>query len=57
LQVAKFFGFVKKLKEVSPSQNIDAKAKNPQILLPHSGGVFLHDGSHFSESGLKPLTL
>jgi len=57
LQVAKFFEFVKKLKEAPPSQNIDEKAKNPQILLPHSGGVFLHDGSHFSESGLKPLTL
>jgi deoxycitidine kinase len=57
LQVAKFFEYVKKLKEASPAQNVDAKAKNPQILLPHSGCVFLRDGSHLSESGLKPLTL
>ncbi|CAN6180327.1 unnamed protein product [Urochloa humidicola] len=54
LQVAKFFEFVKKLKEASPAQNIGARAKNPQI---HSGALLLHNGSHLSESGLKPLTL
>ncbi|CAL5079520.1 unnamed protein product [Urochloa decumbens] len=57
LQVAKFFEFVKKLKEASPAQNIGARAKNPQIVLPHSGSLLLHNGSHLSESGLKPLTL
>ncbi|RCV10283.1 hypothetical protein SETIT_2G099900v2 [Setaria italica] len=56
-QVAIFFEFVKKLKEASPAPIIDAKAKSPQILLPHSGGLLLRDGNHLSESGLKPLTL
>ncbi|KAG0542376.1 hypothetical protein BDA96_02G098200 [Sorghum bicolor] len=55
LQVAKFFEFVKKLKEASPDQNIVTKDKKQQILLPHSGGLFLRDGSPLSESSLKPL--
>ncbi|CAN6213677.1 unnamed protein product [Urochloa humidicola] len=57
LQVAKFFEFVKKMKEASPAQNIGARAKHPQIVRPHSGALLLHNGSHLSESGLKPLTL
>jgi deoxycitidine kinase len=48
---------VKKLKEASPDQNIVTKDKKHQILLPHSGGLFLRDGSPLSESSLKPLTL
>ncbi|KAJ1288779.1 hypothetical protein BS78_02G114200 [Paspalum vaginatum] len=56
LQVANFFEFVKKLKEASSNQIIDTKAKNRQILLPHSEGLFLRDGSHLCESALKPLT-
>ncbi|XP_041004407.1 uncharacterized protein LOC121249709 [Juglans microcarpa x Juglans regia] len=53
-QVAEFFEFVKKKKEV-PSMEAGEGASQPQVLLPHKGGLWVPDGKHFPESALKSL--
>ncbi|XP_043707152.1 uncharacterized protein LOC122656617 [Telopea speciosissima] len=55
-QVAEFFEFVKKKKEV-PSAKPGDKAKNSsqQVLLPHNGGLWVPEGNHIPESSLKSL--
>ncbi|KAI4324193.1 hypothetical protein L6164_023750 [Bauhinia variegata] len=55
-QVAKFFEFVKKEKEVDSNKGIQGEGKcPPQVLLPNKGGFWLPDGKHFPESALKSL--
>lgn len=55
-QVAEFFEFVKKKKELSSSEDSSVE-KNPipQIMLPHQGGLWVPGGSPFPESALKNL--
>lgn len=54
-QVAEFFEYVKKKKEV-PSLEVGEGARNsqPQMMLPHKG-LWVPDGKHFPESALKSL--
>ncbi|EOY17251.1 P-loop containing nucleoside triphosphate hydrolases superfamily protein isoform 1 [Theobroma cacao] len=56
-QVAEFFEFVKKKKEVSSTKAGEEGQVNsqPQILLPHAGGLWVADGKHFPDSALKSL--
>lgn len=56
-QVAKFFEFVKKKKEVPPVKSGEdaAKSGQPQVLLPHKGGLWVPGGQNFSESALRSL--
>ncbi|GFY96861.1 P-loop containing nucleoside triphosphate hydrolases superfamily protein [Actinidia rufa] len=53
-QVAEFFEFVKKKKD-DPAHKVGEVAKSiqPQLLLPHRGGLWVPDGKHFPESALK----
>ena len=53
-QVAEFFEFVKKKKD-DPAHKVGEVAKSiqPQLLLPHRGGLWVPDGKHFLESALK----
>lgn len=54
-QVAEFFEFVKKKKEVlSTKAGEGDKTSQPQIMLPNKGELWLPD-KHFSESALKSL--
>ncbi|XP_020239935.1 uncharacterized protein LOC109818821 [Cajanus cajan] len=57
-QVAEFFEFVKKKKEV-PSKEAAESERNsqgqPQVVLPHEGGLWLPDGKPFPQQALKPL--
>ncbi|KAK3033623.1 hypothetical protein RJ639_033748 [Escallonia herrerae] len=53
-QVAEFFEFVKKTKEVPPSEEA-AKSRQPQVLLPNNGELWMPGGKHFPESALKSL--
>ncbi|KAJ0976926.1 hypothetical protein J5N97_012400 [Dioscorea zingiberensis] len=56
-QVAEFFEFVKRKKEVpSLESGSDAKKNlSQQIVLPHKGGLWTPDGSCFPESAIKSL--
>ncbi|KAK6932073.1 Deoxynucleoside kinase domain [Dillenia turbinata] len=56
-QVAEFFKFVKKKKEISSPSAADEAAQKgqQQVLLPHNGGLWVPDGKHFPESALKSL--
>ncbi|WKA11234.1 hypothetical protein VitviT2T_028757 [Vitis vinifera] len=57
-QVAEFFEFVKKKKEVpslKASEEAAAKSSQAHVLLPHKGGLWVPDGKHFPESALKSL--
>lgn len=57
-QVAEFFEFVKKKKEVQSTKSAEeggVTASQSQVLLPHKGGFWLPDGKHFPESALKSL--
>ncbi|RVW41396.1 Deoxycytidine kinase [Vitis vinifera] len=57
-QVAEFFEFVKKKKEVpslKASEEAAAKSGQAHVLLPHKGGLWVPDGKHFPESALKSL--
>lgn len=45
---------MKKKKEV-PSMEAGEGASQPQVLLPHKGGLWVPDGKHFPESALKSL--
>ncbi|KAL3503917.1 hypothetical protein ACH5RR_033758 [Cinchona calisaya] len=56
-QVAEFFEFVKKKKEDSVSQVSEdaSKGNQPQVLLPHQGGLWVPDAKHLPESALKSL--
>ncbi|KAH7568213.1 hypothetical protein JRO89_XS07G0262000 [Xanthoceras sorbifolium] len=57
-QVAEFFEFVKKKKEVQSTKSAEEGGvtdNQPQVLLPHKGGFWLPDGKHFPESALKSL--
>lgn len=56
-QVAEFFKFVKKKKEVSASYGgkADATSSQQKLLLPHQGGMWVPDGKHFPEAALKSL--
>ncbi|TKY49949.1 Deoxycytidine kinase [Spatholobus suberectus] len=57
-QVAEFFEFVKKKNEV-PSKEAGEGGRSsqaqPQVLLPHEGGLWLPDGKPFPQEALKPL--
>lgn len=56
-QVAEFFEFVKK-KEDPAEQKFGETAKTtqqPQLLVPHKGGLWVPDGKHFPESVLKSM--
>ncbi|KAF5204744.1 Deoxycytidine kinase [Thalictrum thalictroides] len=54
-QVAEFFEFVKKTKEV-PSPNVGDPAKKPNqhVLLPHKG-LWMPGGNHFPQSAMNSL--
>ncbi|XP_027938909.1 uncharacterized protein LOC114193353 [Vigna unguiculata] len=57
-QVAEFFEFVKKKQEVPSKEGVgDARSSQaqPQVLLPHEGGLWLPDGKPFPQEALKPL--
>ncbi|GKV09082.1 hypothetical protein SLEP1_g20629 [Rubroshorea leprosula] len=56
-QVAKFFEFVKKKKEVSSTTAGEGgPARNQsEVLLPQQGGLWTPDARHFPESALKSL--
>ncbi|KAI3460676.1 hypothetical protein Pfo_017339 [Paulownia fortunei] len=56
-QVAEFFEFVKKKKEVSASNvGEDAvKSNQPPVLLPHHGNLWMPGTQSFPDSALKPL--
>ncbi|KAK4859966.1 hypothetical protein QYF36_015117 [Acer negundo] len=57
-QVAEFFEFVKKKKEVQSTKSVEeggVTGNQPPVLLPHKGGFWLPDGKHFPESALKSL--
>lgn len=56
-QVAEFFEFVKKKKDVLSLETGDEASKggHPQVLLPHKGGLWVPDGKHFPDSALKSL--
>lgn len=56
-QVAEFFEFVKKKKEVpSAEAGEGATSSQPQLLMPHhKGGLWVPGGKHFPESALKSL--
>ena len=52
-QVAEFFEFVKKRNEVSSKEG--SSQAQPQVLLPHEGGLWLPDGKPFPQEALKSL--
>ncbi|KAG5150230.1 hypothetical protein JHK82_017111 [Glycine max] len=52
-QVAEFFEFVKKRNEVSSKEG--SSQAQPQLLLPHEGGLWLPDGKPFPQEALKSL--
>ncbi|KAJ4962414.1 hypothetical protein NE237_022353 [Protea cynaroides] len=53
-QVAEFFEFVKKMKEVpSAKPSEEAMKSSQQMLLPHKGGLWVPKGRHFPESALN----
>lgn len=57
-QVAEFFEFVKKKKEVLFREVVEVEKNSqgqPQVLLPHEGSLWLPDGKPFPQSALKPL--
>ncbi|XP_058218137.1 uncharacterized protein LOC131329087 [Rhododendron vialii] len=57
-QVAEFFEFVKKKKEDPAEQKFGETAKTtqqPQLLVPHKGGLWVPNGKHFPESALKSM--
>ncbi|KAI4332330.1 hypothetical protein L6164_017250 [Bauhinia variegata] len=53
-QVAKFFEFVKKKKEVDSISQVEMNSP-PQLLLPNKGKFWVPDGKHFPESALNSL--
>ncbi|XP_022773526.1 uncharacterized protein LOC111315784 [Durio zibethinus] len=56
-QVAEFFEFVKKKKELSSAEaGQEGKVSSqPQISLPQTGGLWVPDGKHFPDSAFKSL--
>ncbi|MBA0767642.1 hypothetical protein Gotri_016505 [Gossypium trilobum] len=56
-QVAEFFEFVKKKKEISTTEAGEEGqgGSQPQIILPHAGGLWVPDGKHFPDAALKSL--
>ncbi|XVF30051.1 hypothetical protein REPUB_Repub16aG0024100 [Reevesia pubescens] len=63
-QVAEFFEFVKKKKEFSSTEFSSTEggeecqvSSQPQMLLPHTGGLWVPDGKHFPDSALKSLEI
>ncbi|MED6132733.1 hypothetical protein PIB30_021558 [Stylosanthes scabra] len=57
-QVAEFFEFVKKKKEVSPKEGAEGEQNGEaqgEVLMPHEGGLWLPDGKPFPQGTLKPL--
>ncbi|MED6173213.1 hypothetical protein PIB30_057148 [Stylosanthes scabra] len=59
-QVAEFFEFVKKKKEVSPKEGAEGEQNGEvqgEVLMPHEGGLWLPDGKPFPQGALKPLDL
>ncbi|KAJ7949703.1 Deoxycytidine kinase [Quillaja saponaria] len=55
-QVAEFFEFVKKKNEVPSKEAGEGhRSDQPQVLLPHSGNLWVPGGKHFPESALKSL--
>ncbi|GKV51296.1 hypothetical protein SLEP1_g57964 [Rubroshorea leprosula] len=55
-QVAEFFEFVKKEKEVSSTSAAESPASSQrQVLLPLQGGLWTPDATHFPESALNSL--
>ncbi|RDY14460.1 Deoxycytidine kinase, partial [Mucuna pruriens] len=56
-QVAEFFEFVKKKKEDPSKEAVEGESSQaqPQMLLPHEGGLWLPDGKPFPQEALKPL--
>ncbi|MED6199742.1 hypothetical protein PIB30_078793 [Stylosanthes scabra] len=54
-QVAEFFEFVKKKKEVSPKEGEQNGEAQGEVLMPHEGGLWLPDGKPFPQGALKPL--
>ena len=52
-QVAEFFEFVKKKDDPAHKAGEVAKSIQPQLLLPHRGGLWVPDRKHFQESALK----
>ncbi|KAG2710155.1 hypothetical protein I3760_04G012800 [Carya illinoinensis] len=55
-QVAEFFEFVKKKKEVPSLEAGEGDTScRPQVLLPQNGELWVPDGKHFPESALKSL--
>lgn len=56
-QVAEFFEFVKKKKEVEPPEGGKSeKSRQPQVVLPHAGQLWFPN-KRYSESDLKSLDL
>ncbi|KAK7322386.1 hypothetical protein VNO77_25765 [Canavalia gladiata] len=57
-QVAEFFEFVKKKNEDPSKEAVEGERNSeaqPQVLLPHEGGLWLPDGKPFPQTALKPL--
>ncbi|KAG6477279.1 uncharacterized protein LOC122024101 [Zingiber officinale] len=55
-QVAEFFEFVKKKKEAKSAEtSSDGKWKDQNIVLPQKGGLWIPQGTHFSESVKKSM--
>ncbi|XP_077241415.1 uncharacterized protein LOC143881949 [Tasmannia lanceolata] len=55
-QVAEFFEFVKKKKEVpSPNAVNDGKGSSQPMIVPHKSGLWVPEGNHFPESALKSM--
>lgn len=60
-QVAEFFEFVKKKKEVESPKGGEGEAAGVRssqagnVLLPHKGGLWVPNGKHFPDSALKSL--
>ncbi|CAA0840877.1 P-loop containing nucleoside triphosphate hydrolases superfamily protein [Striga hermonthica] len=56
-QIAEFFEFVKKMKEVSDAKSGDEAGKGKQgpLFLPHHGNLWMPGTQPFPDSALKPL--
>lgn len=57
-QVAEFFEFVKQKQETSPGQCNVGDSNQPQVLMPHNGGLWIPpDGNQFPGAALQSLDL
>ncbi|XP_021748863.1 uncharacterized protein LOC110714621 [Chenopodium quinoa] len=54
-QVAEFFEFVKKNKELQPLPQAGEEAGKPQVLLPNNNDIWVPGGKHFPKSALQSL--